>query len=92
MRAAADAHAHGRAETILGLQLARRRAVDGVVGAVAERLDGEVDDAAADLLVRIEGDLDRAVRAPRCEARCAIAAMIGSAGLSSAPEASSRRS
>ena len=42
-RAAADAHADLRAGERLGLQLARRRAVDGVGGRRAEALDREVD-------------------------------------------------
>ena len=55
-------HPHLRAGERLGLHLAGRRAVDGVRGDGAELLDGEVDDAAADLLVGVEDDLDRAVR------------------------------
>jgi hypothetical protein len=44
------------------LHLARRRAVDGVRGDRAEGVDGEVDDTPADLLVRVERHLHRAVR------------------------------
>ena len=61
-RAAADLHPHLRARERLGLHLAGRRAVDGVRGDRAELVDREVDDAAADLLVGVEHDLDRAVR------------------------------
>ncbi len=61
-RAAADLHPHLRAGERLLLHLAGGRAVDGVRGDRAERLDREVDDAAADLLVGVEGDLHRPVR------------------------------
>ena len=61
-RAAADLHPHLRAGERLRLHLAGRRAVDGVGGDGAELLDRKVDDAAADLLVGVEHDLDRAVR------------------------------
>ena len=49
-------------ENVSGLHLAGRRAVDGVRRDRAELVDGKVDDAAADLLVGVEHDLDRAVR------------------------------
>src|SRR5579884_292623 len=61
-RTAVDAQAHLRAGERLRLQLAGGRAVDGVARSGAEALDGEVHDAAADLLVRVERDLHGAVR------------------------------
>ena len=85
-RAPVDAHADLRAGERLGLQLAGGRAVDRVGGDGAEALDREVNDAAADLLVRVEGDLDRAVRDFRIRDEIAVAAMISTIpALSSAP-------
>src|SRR5579862_771528 len=61
-RPASDPHPYLRAREGLRLQLAGRRAVDGVRGHRAEAFDGQVDHAAADLLVRVEHDLDRSMR------------------------------